>query len=90
MSVKKSDLNRTSSTGKTRGQKNITPISGSAGKTASGHLPITQVHPELEDAVRVRAYELYEERGRQEGFDQDDWIRAEEEILFRYQKEKSA
>jgi hypothetical protein len=48
------------------------------------------VHPELEDAVRVRAYELYEERGRQEGFDQDDWIRAEEEILSRYQKEKSA
>ncbi len=37
--------------------------------------------PELESAIRTRAYELYLERGRQDGFDQDDWFRAESEVL---------
>jgi hypothetical protein len=34
----------------------------------------------LEDAIRARAYELYEARGRQEGHADEDWRRAEEEI----------
>lgn len=36
--------------------------------------------------VRQRAYELYQARGCQDGFDWDDWIRAEAEIRSR-QKE---
>lgn len=32
------------------------------------------------DAVAVRAYELFEERGRQPGRDLDDWLRAEQEL----------
>jgi len=32
------------------------------------------------DAVRRRAYELYEERGRQEGYEAEDWLRAEREL----------
>jgi hypothetical protein len=32
------------------------------------------------DAVAVRAYELFEERGRQSGHDVDDWLRAEHEL----------
>ena len=39
---------------------------------ASGVLP--------EDEIRSRAFELYEQRGRQEGHDIEDWLRAEEEI----------
>lgn len=35
------------------------------------------------DAVRQRAYELYEERGRVEGFHEEDWRRAEEEVRSR-------
>jgi len=35
---------------------------------------------ELEERVRRRAYELYEERGRTDGHDMDDWLRAESEI----------
>ena len=37
--------------------------------------------PELtEELIRVRAYQLYEERGCGKGHDLDDWLRAEAEI----------
>lgn len=88
MSTKNSGaFRKNASPGKSKGQtKTVTPIN--AGTSATFNL--TQVHPEIVDEVRVRAYELYEQRGRQDGNDQDDWIRAEEEILSRYQKVKSA
>jgi len=35
---------------------------------------------ELERQISVRAYELYEARGREDGHEQEDWLRAEEEI----------
>ena len=35
---------------------------------------------ELEAAIRVRAYELYEQRGRQDGYAQSDWFQAEAEL----------
>ncbi len=41
---------------------------------------------ELEQAIRSRAYELYEERGRQDGFAQQDWLKAEAEVLSRYSR----
>lgn len=44
----------------------------------------------IEDEIRTRAYELFQERGGQHGFDLEDWRRAETEILSRYQREKSA
>ncbi len=34
----------------------------------------------LEEEIRLRAYELYEVRGREDGYDVRDWLRAEEEI----------
>jgi hypothetical protein len=34
----------------------------------------------LEHQIRLRAYELYEARGREDGHDREDWLRAEEEI----------
>jgi len=36
--------------------------------------------PNLEQEIRRRAYALYEERGRQDGHDLDDWVRAEAEL----------
>jgi hypothetical protein len=48
-----------------------------------GKKPATSalVEPEtLEDQVRARAYELYEERGKEAGNDLDDWLRAEAEL----------
>jgi hypothetical protein len=40
----------------------------------------TNAHPNLEEEIRRRAYELYEERGREHGHDLDDWVRAEAEV----------
>jgi hypothetical protein len=34
-----------------------------------------------QELIRVRAYELYESRGREPGQDEQDWFRAEQEIL---------
>ncbi len=34
----------------------------------------------IEDEIRRRAYELYEQRGREDGHDVEDWLRAEKEI----------
>jgi hypothetical protein len=33
-----------------------------------------------EEAIRERAFELYERRGRQDGLDQADWLQAESEL----------
>jgi hypothetical protein len=35
---------------------------------------------ELEETIRIRAYELYEERGKRDGQALDDWLRAEAEL----------
>ncbi len=36
---------------------------------------------ETEEKIRLRAYQLYEERGRIDGHGSDDWLQAESEIL---------
>ena len=42
---------------------------------------ISELHEfELEYQIRLRAYQLYEARGRKDGHELDDWLRAEEEI----------
>ena len=41
---------------------------------------VTSEPHELEYEIRLRAQELYEERGREDGHELDDWLRAEEEI----------
>ena len=35
---------------------------------------------DLQDEIRARAYELYEQRGREDGHDLDDWLQAESEV----------
>jgi DUF2934 family protein len=37
-------------------------------------------HEVSDDAIAARAYELYEERGRQPGHEQEDWNRAQREL----------
>jgi DUF2934 family protein len=39
--------------------------------------------PRIEEEIRNRAYELFEARGREEGHELEDWLRAEGEILNR-------
>jgi len=35
---------------------------------------------ELQDQIRARAYQLYEQRGRDAGHSLDDWLQAEAEL----------
>jgi predicted nucleic acid-binding protein len=43
----------------------------------------TAEHPNLEEEIRRRAYELYEELGQGEDRVLDDWLRAEAEVTAR-------
>ena len=38
---------------------------------------------ELEERTRVRAYQLYEQRGKRNGYALDDWLQAEAELTER-------
>lgn len=39
--------------------------------------------PILEHEIRIRAYDLYEQRGKRDGLALEDWLRAEAEVLSR-------
>jgi hypothetical protein len=41
---------------------------------------VTNPTPELQEQVRRRAHEKYEQRGREEGHGLDDWLQAEAEV----------
>ena len=71
-------------------KKSPTPINSYPSATISENLPTSSTQASMEEEIRRRAYELYEERGRQHGFEQEDWTRAEAEIRSKYQQEKSA
>jgi hypothetical protein len=43
-------------------------------------LAVMKSAPELQEQIRRRAYELYEQRGRDEGHELDDWLQAESEV----------
>lgn len=42
--------------------------------------------PNREEEIRRRAYTLYEQRGREDGHDVDDWLRAEAELTAQTMK----
>jgi hypothetical protein len=42
---------------------------------------VTSEPQEPEHQIRLRAQELYEARGREDGHELDDWLRAEAEIM---------
>ena len=44
----------------------------------------------IEEEIRIRAYELYLERGRADGFHNEDWVLAEGEVLSKRNRERSA
>jgi hypothetical protein len=69
---------------------NITPISQGGNNLGSNDSKPHPAEPVLVEQIRFRAYELFVERGRLDGFDQEDWARAEAEILAKFQREKSA
>jgi hypothetical protein len=68
----------------------VTPIEHAPKGTESNDRKLPSLNQEIQEQIRVRAYELFVERGRREGHDREDWERAEAEILSKYQREKSA
>ncbi len=72
----------------------LTSTHGSASKqnqnSAQSQVSSRVAGPELVERIRVRAYELFELRGRREGFHQEDWAQAEAEVLAIFEREKSA
>ncbi len=44
-----------------------------------------QLTGDINEQIRCRAYQLFQERGQIDGRDLDDWLRAESEILYRKQ-----
>jgi hypothetical protein len=44
---------------------------------------VTSDPQDLEHQIRLRAYELYEASGREDGHEVEDWLRAEEEIAVK-------
>jgi DUF2934 family protein len=44
---------------------------------------------ELKNEIRCRAYGLYEQRGRTDGFALDDWLQAQTEFLEELLQEQS-
>ncbi len=55
----------------------------------------TTAHPiqaanELQEQIRLRAYELYEQRGGEDGRELDDWLQAEAEVTQSMKKAVAA
>lgn len=44
----------------------------------------------LDEQIRARAYELYEQRGRSDGYALDDWLSAEAELKQRMAQAQAA
>jgi len=44
-------------------------------------MPKAELPPLPYEQVQRRAYELYEQRGRQDGRQLDDWLQAEQDLL---------
>ena len=65
------------------------PKPAAAASPAAGNGSTASPLANPEEYIRRRAYELYLERGGQEGFAEEDWLRAEAE-LRRQNKQRSA
>ena len=54
-------------------------------KTSPGSMVIS-----LDDEIRVRAYEIYQQRGYAPGDEREDWLIAEREVRERHNLQQSA
>ena len=72
----------TSRKGKPRGRDSKRGYANAS--SSSGSLTHTnQADARIEETIRQRAYELYQERGRVNGSPTDDWLQAKQEVLSR-------
>lgn len=54
------------------------PVSKTRTKAANANSAKCAI--DIEERIRRRAYELYERRGREDGHETEDWLRAEAEL----------
>ena len=97
MATKPSKPRKTTSAKEGAQQKStVTPIGqgSNVAETGNRSFQSTDHKPSgdqrIEEEIRIRAYELFEQRGRLEGFHDEDWARAEAEVLAKYRRDKSA
>jgi DUF2934 family protein len=64
-----------------KASKQPKPNTFSDPKRFPGKMAIMSDTVRSQEMIRARAYELYESRGREPGRDEQDWLRAEQEIL---------
>jgi Protein of unknown function (DUF2934) len=64
-----------------KASKQPTPDAFVDPKRSSGKMTIIPDTVRSQELIRARAYELYESRGREPGQDEQDWLRAEQEML---------
>jgi hypothetical protein len=57
--------------------------------STSGNQDTRPTGPSLEE-IRLRAYEIYVERGRTDGQDVEDWIQAEKDLTENIRRQQSA
>lgn len=63
--------------------KNVTPINKRIAKQAkSDSVPMN-----LDEEIRNRAYELYQQRGASPGSEHEDWLLAEREVRARHSQQ---
>ena len=67
---------RTRATSSTTRSKKATP-------QAREITTLPQMQVSLEEMIRFRAYQLFEQRGGDHGYDLEDWLRAEHELTGR-------
>ncbi len=60
----------------TRMEPPAKPTTSTSAEKKNGNAAVA----DLEGAIRLRAYELYVQRGCQDGYAQDDWLQAEAEV----------
>ena len=68
---------------KPKAEKKVLQMPDSGNGYGANHAPAG-----LEDQIRLRAYELFEQRGYVHGYADEDWFNAEREILTRHAEQK--
>jgi hypothetical protein len=83
---------KTPSTGKLTNKQVITMPEAGSIQQVKKNAPssVVPVPTDLEFKIRQRAYELYIERGNTPGHENEDWFRAEREILARENQQRTA
>ena len=54
--------------------------------SAASSMHASEPTGDMHEQIRRRAYELYEQRGRADGYDLDDWLQSESEVMTQHRR----